>query len=180
MREGKQNAVVNKASAAADRKYKFLIRFLIKTAVIAASAIMVFSFVFGVDIYHGNEMHPSLKDGDLVLTYKLGKYNLGDVVRYKDPETGSMHFSRIVGLPGYLIDITEIGELKTNGYVANEEVYYKTEQHSDSAVSFPLTVSDSSYFLLDDYRTIGQDSRDFGEVKDLDGKVVYIVRRRGF
>ena len=179
MSEEKQNKEP-KASAGAGRKYKFLVRFFIKAAVIATAVILVFTFVFGVDIYHGNEMHPSLKDGDLVITYKLGKYNLGDVVRYKDPQTGTSRYSRIVGLPGYLIDITEIGELKTNGYVANEEVYFKTEKHEDSDVGFPFTVSDSSYFLLDDYRTIGHDSRDFGEIKDLDGKVVYIVRRRGF
>ena len=179
MREEKPNKA-QKASSAADSKYTFLIRFFIKTAVIATVVILVFTFIFGVDIYHGNEMHPSLKDGDLVITYKLGKYNLGDIVRYKDPKTGSSRYSRIVGLPGFRIDITEIGELKTNGYVANEEVYYKTEKHEDSEVGFPFTVSDSSYFLLDDYRTIGRDSRDFGEIADLDGKVVYIVRRRGF
>ena len=36
-------------------------------------------------------------------------------------------------------------------------------------------------FLLDDYRTIGVDSRTFGEVRqsDLLGKVVYVFRRRG-
>ena len=179
MREEKPNKA-QKASSAADSKYTFLIRFFIKAAVIAAALILVFTFVFGVDIYHGNEMHPSLKDGDLVITYKLGKYNLGDIVRYKDPQTGNYRYSRITGLPDYIIDITEIGELKTNGYVANEEVYYKTEQHDGSAIGFPLTVPDSSYFLLDDYRTIGHDSRDFGNIEDLDGIVVYIVRRRGF
>ena len=125
-------------------------------------------------------MHPSLKDGDLIITFRLGKYGLGDIVRYKDPETGNSRYSRIVGLPGYTIDITELGELKTNGYVPNEEVYYKTEQHEDSEIDFPYSVSESSYFLLDDYRTIGHDSRDYGEIQGLDGKVVYIVRRRGF
>lgn len=182
MSEEKQNIEGLKASSAkADRKdMRFLVRFLVKTAVIAAVITVVFTFVFGVEIYHGNEMHPSLKDGDLVITYKLGKYGLGDIVRYKDPQTGNSRCSRIVGLPGFCLDITELGELKTNGYVPNEEVYYKTEQHEDSDVDFPYTVSEGSYFLLDDYRTIGHDSRDFGEIKDLDGKVVYIVRRRGF
>jgi len=180
MSEEKQNKKGCKASPETDRKrYTFLIRFFIKAAVIAATIIVIFTFVFGVDIYHGNTMHPNLKDGDLVITYTLGRYSLGDIVRYKDP-TGTYRYSRIAALPGTTVDITELGELKTNGYVPNEEVYYKTEKHVDSDVVFPLTVSDSSYFLLDDYRTIGCDSRDFGEISALDGKVVYIVRRRGF
>ena len=182
MSEEKQNKEGFKASSVkTDRTaLHFLVRFIVKAAVIAVVIILIFTFVFGVDIYHGNEMHPSLKDGDLVITYKLGKYGLGDIVRYTDPQTGNSRFSRIVGLSGYTIDITELGELKTNGYVHNEEVYYKTERHEGSDVDFPYTVSEDSFFLLDDYRTIGHDSRDFGEIKDLDGKVVYIVRRRGF
>ena len=182
MGEEKQNKEGFKASSVkTDRKaLHFLVRFLVKAAAVAGVIIVVFTFVFGVDIYHGNEMHPSLKDGDLVITYKLGKYGLGDIVRYTDPVAGNSRYSRIVGLPGYNIDITELGELKTNGYVPNEEVYYKTEKHEDSEIDFPYSVSGSSFFLLDDYRTIGHDSRDFGEINGLDGKVVYIVRRRGF
>ena len=42
-------------------------------------------------------------------------------------------------------------------------------------------MSPEAYFLLDDYREIGLDSRAFGEVDEdaLLGKVVYVFRRRG-
>jgi signal peptidase I len=43
-------------------------------------------------------------------------------------------------------------------------------------------MGENEYFLLDDYRISGKDSRVFGAIKkdDLLGKVAYILRRRGF
>jgi signal peptidase I len=42
-------------------------------------------------------------------------------------------------------------------------------------------VEADSYFLLCDFRTSGADSRTFGTIsqKDLDGKVITVLRRRG-
>ena len=88
----------------------------------------------------------------------------------------------IYGYNAFEIDITEAGELKTNGYIPSESVFYRTERAEGSSVVFPLTVRQGEVFLLDDYRTIGRDSRVFGPVeKDrIKGRIIYIVRRRGF
>ena len=125
----KQNKEGLKASSVkTDRKaLHFLVRFLVKAAAIASVIILVFTFVFGVDIYHGNEMHPSLKDGDLVITYKLGKYGLGDIVRYTDPVTGNSRFSRIVGLSGYY------KLLLSNASVGSTVFFGSYEQDNDTA-----------------------------------------------
>lgn len=48
-------------------------------------------------------------------------------------------------------------------------------------MSFPYKMGTTGYFLLDDQRENGSDSRAFGELTedDLLGKVVYVLRRRG-
>ena len=101
---------------------------------------------------------------------------------FADPQDGTQSISRVVGLEGCEIDITEAGELKTNGYIPSESVFYRTERAEGSSVVFPLTVRQGEVSLLDDYRTIGRDSRVFGPVeKDrIKGRIIYIVRRRGF
>ena len=157
-------------------------RFLIKltAAVVVFSA--AFSFVFGICAVRGDDMHPSVKDGDLVISLKICSYGLNDLVLWKDPESGQTSVSRIVGLPGFEIDISASGELMTNGFVPSEEVFYRTDRTEGSAVEYPLALGEDEYFLLDDRRPAGKDSRLYGPVKkgELLGKAVFLLRRRGF
>ena len=142
---------------------------------------LLFSFVSGIYIYHGQRMFPALKDGDLIVISRLSAPKAGDIAAYS-LSGDKMEFSRVIGTTGYDIDISELGELKTNGYVPLESIYYRTERAEGSPVRYPVTVSEGALFLLDDYRTIGLDSRTFGTVSgdQIKGKVVYILRRRGF
>ena len=89
--------------------------------------------------------------------------------------------SRSVVIGANQSPITEIGELLINGSVPDESVFYPTRIIDGSAVTFPYQMREGGYFLLDDFRTQGNDSRVFGEVTedDLLGKVVYVFRRRG-
>ena len=157
-------------------------RFVIKLAAAAALFSAAFIFVFGVCAVRGNFMHPAVKDGDLAVTLKLCSYRLGDLAAWKDPESGQLRVSRIVGLPGFEINITEAGELFTNGFMPSEEVFYRTDRAEGSEVEYPLTLGEDEYFLLDDRRPAGRDSRLFGPFKESDllGKTVFILRRRGF
>jgi len=163
------------------RKQRPLLRFLVKLALVAAIFISVFTVVLGAHIHHGNRMYPFIMDGDLLITYKLDDYYVGDAVLYKDPETGETAVSRIAAIGASEIQITELGELLIDGIVPNEQVFYATKQLDGSDVLFPYRMSGAGYFLLDDYRTIGEDSRLFGEVTEdaLLGKIVYVFRRRG-
>ena len=156
-------------------------RLAVKTAVLAASVFILTRLVFGVGIYRGNRMFPALRDGDLVIYSRLSELRQGDIAAYTGPR-GGIDFSRVEALAGCEVDITEQGELLTNGYAPLENIFYRTEKAEDSSMEFPLTVGEGRYFLLDDFRTEGKDSRVFGPVeKDrIRGKVIYIVRRRGF
>lgn len=155
--------------------------FLIKLALVAAIIAGMLVFVMGLHIQHGNRMYPFIMDGDLVVTYKLEPYRVGDVVAYRSPDTGNTALSRIVAIGENTIQITDYGELLVNGASPSESVFYPTFRTEGSSIAFPYTMRGTGIFLLDDYRTIGIDSRTFGEVRqsDLLGKAVYVFRRRG-
>ena len=158
-----------------------LLRFLLKLTGVTLILWLVFSFVLGVHIHHGNRMYPFLMDGDLLITYKLDPYNVEDAVVYRNRETRQVEVSRIVAKGEGEIQISESGELLINGYIPVERVFYPTNPLDGSEIVFPYSMSPEAYFLLDDYREIGLDSRAFGEVDEdaLLGKVVYVFRRRG-
>ena len=81
-----------------------------------------------------------------------------------------------------MIDISENGELLVNNAIASEDIYYPTYKAEASAVRYPYTVEEGKAFILNDHREDIDDSRDFGavELKDIDGPLLLIVRRRGF
>lgn len=163
------------------KRMPLLLRFFIKLSLLSLVLILVFSYVLGVRIYHGNRMHPFLMDGDLLITYKLDAYQVGDVVVYRNPVSGEIGLSRIVAVGGQAVEITELGALLVDGYSPPEQVFYATKPLEGSELRYPCPVPENAFFLLDDYREIGLDSRAFGPVPAdaLLGKVVYVLRRRG-
>lgn len=141
---------------------------------------VLLTFVFGITVLRGNYMFPALRDGDLVITYKLQKPLSSQVVAYKIDKT--TRIGRIVAMSGDVVEITESGELIVNGSRISEEIFYATSPKG-SAVTYPYTVPDESVFVLNDYRTLEDpDSRIMGAIKnsDLKGVVSFVLRRRGF
>ena len=125
-------------------------------------------------------MYPRLRDGDLILFYRLdSKYYIGDVVTFKH-EDGNRYTARIVAQGGDTVDMDDGGKLLVNGNAQDEEIFYPTYK-TDAVVEFPCQVLESRVFLLCDMRTEGIDSRTYGTVlvDDLDGKVMTVLRRRG-
>ncbi|MEE3334565.1 MAG: signal peptidase I [Ruminococcus sp.] len=159
---------------------RLAISLLIKIAAIALAVWLVFTFVLGITINYGNNMHPAVNDGDLVITLKLQRPYLNAAVLYR--HDGKMRAGRVVGLPGNIIDISEKGELYVNNAIASEDIFYPTYKAEGSAVSFPYTVEEGKAFILNDYREDTDDSRIFGAVdmKDIDGPFLFTLRRRGF
>lgn len=157
-----------------------LAHFLMKLSVTAIVCVIIFTFVAGVRIQQGNRMYPFLMDGDLLITYKLGQYMEGDVVLYRNPETGEKEVSRIAATGQNEILITEEGQLLINRFAPDDQVFYPTQPLKGSEIRYPFRMAEGECFLLDDFRTQGEDSRLFGAVSedDLLGKVVYVFRRR--
>ena len=156
-------------------------RLLLKLAAFALLLGVFFTFIMGIHIQHGNRMYPFIMDGDVVVIWKPGKCREGDVVAYRNPDTGETALSRVIAMGENRIEVTGSGVLTVNGLVPAEQVFYPTAPLSESRITWPYEMGPRGIFVLDDLRTEGKDSRLFGELheSDLLGRVVYIFRRRG-
>ena len=153
---------------------------LIKLAVVAALVWAVFTFVLGLSVHYGNNMHPAVRDGDLVVSFRLQKPFINSVVLYRID--GKTEVGRVIALEGSVVDIAENGSLLVNGVTPSEEIFYATYRADNSPVVFPYTVEPGKVFILNDFRNDANDSRAFGAVdrKDLQGPLLFTVRRRNF
>ena len=152
-----------------------LIRNLILTAVVVY---LLFGVIFGIAIIKGDSMHPSFREGDIVLFFRLGKYKQGDVILI-DTKSETDYIKRIIGMPFDEIDIDdETGMVIINGRPL-QEPYAHGETHAKAGVTFPLVLGEDEYFCLGDNRLNSLDSRNYGPVKrsQIDGKVIFLLRR---
>lgn len=141
---------------------------------------ILFSQFFLIKQANGNGMFPAIKDGDLIIGFRAQKkYLKNDVIEYK--YNGSTYLGRIVACENDVVTIDESGKLIVNGTVQDGGIMYPTYMKEDSNLEYPYRVPDNCVFVLGDYRTQTEDSRDFGpiSIKDIDGKVITILRRRG-
>ena len=151
--------------------------FFVRIIVIIAVVLLVFTQVFMLAQVHGNEMFPAIKDGDLMLGFRLqSSYQKNDVVVYE--QGGETKAGRILAVEGDNVTIDENGYLYVNGTLQEGEILYPT--YAKEGVSYPYTVPEGNVFILGDYRTHSVDSRDFGAVStdDVRAKVITILRRR--
>lgn len=162
-----------------DRDLGDIRAFLVKLATVALVGWVLIGVVFGVAVMEGEGMYPRIRDGDLMVFYRLQQdYAIGDVVTFV--RDGVRHTGRIVAQAGDTVDLSDEGELLVNGSVQDEEIFYPTEAAGET-IELPCVVPEGSVFLLGDFRTNAVDSRSYGPVgmSELDGKVLTILRRRG-
>lgn len=137
--------------------------FLEGTFLVFFAVVMLFQIVLGIAVVSGNSMKPTYKNGQSVLFVRVDKsYDRGDVVAIKMP-TGDRYIKRIIGLPGDTVELRD-GKVYVNGshYTTGEESGI-TEPEGE-AVSYPLTLGESQYFVMGDNRTDSVDSRTFGPI----------------
>ena len=147
------------------------------SVVLAAAAWVLFTQVFLLTQAKGSSMFPAVKDGDLLICYRLQKtYAKNDVVVYT--QGGKLRVGRILGREGDLVALDDSGTLVVNGAVQSGEILYPT--YAKDALEYPYTVPEGCVFVLGDYRTQSEDSRDFGPVplEDVQAKVITLLRRR--
>ena len=150
----------------------------IKVAVFAVIIALTFTFFYG---FHRNTdpgMFPMVKDGDLVLFYRLDKnYDIGELLLL-DFE-GARQIRRVVAKEGDNVDITEDG-LVVNGSLQQELAIYEETWDYIEGTEFPITVGPNEVFVLGDARQNAADSRIYGcvKLKNTLGKVITTIRRR--
>ena len=161
-------------------KHASLIKLIGRLIFLAVGGWAILTFVLNFHYIRGNHMYPAVRDGDLCMTFKLEQIIQNDIVEYTTP-TGEKRLGRMIGLPGDKIEINEEGMMLINGYQPSEEIFYPTSIEG-AKIRFPYTVPENSYFILNDFRSDIQDSRVYGGIssQDINGKVIFVIRRRGF
>lgn len=152
---------------------------ILKITIIAGVFWLAFTFVFGIFRNTDISMAPSIKDGDLVVFYRLDReFAASDVavVEWK----GKKQARRVVASEGDTVDITEEG-LMVNGALLQEEKIYEETRRYEQGIEFPVTLAAGEIFVLGDGRENSTDSRIYGPVKAEDtlGKVTALIRGRG-
>ena len=159
---------------------QLVIGVLIKIAAIVLVVWGLFTFVLGITIHYGNNMHPMVRDGDLVITLRLQKPFINAAVMYR--HDGRTTVGRVIAMEGSVVDITKNGTITVNGNAPSEEVFYPTYPADGSDIKYPYTVPEGKVFILNDFREDTNDSRSFGAVDtgELKGTLLLTMRRRGF
>ncbi len=139
---------------------------------------LVFTFIYGVGRVTDESMSPAMREGDLVIFYRLDQaYSAGDVLLLE--YEGKRQIRRVVAVAGDTVDITEEG-LFINGALQQEPHIFESTARYENDLELPLTVGEGQVFVLADARENATDSRVYGIVDTHDtlGKVIALFRRR--
>jgi signal peptidase I len=154
------------------------INLLLRIIMIVVIGYLIFTQVFLLARVKGNEMFPALKDGDLIVGFRLQKsYEKNDIVSYK--VDGVRKLGRYMAREKDVITMDESGTLRINGTIQSGEILYPT--YAKDGIDYPYQVPEDHVFILGDFRTQTLDSRDYGAIPmdDIEGKVITLLRRRG-
>ncbi len=157
-----------------------LLYLMMKICILALMVLMLFTVMFGITRVGNGEMAPSVKEGDIVVFYRLQKdYVFGDLVALN--YNGETQIRRVVATAGDTVDITDEG-LIINGYIQQESGIYEKTLPYVEGISLPITLQSGEIFVLGDDRDGATDSRIYGAVtvESTYGKVMTILRRRNF
>jgi signal peptidase I len=174
MSETKDNTQKQRPSLLSD-----LLFLLLKIGIIALFVVIIFTFFFGIVQVRDNAMDPAVKDGDLVIYYRLDKNYVASDLAVLEKQ-GKTQVRRVVGIDGDKIDINRENGLEINGYPQQEDNIYTETLPVVGKTKFPLTVGAEQVFVLGDNRKYAVDSRTYGCVdkSDTKGKVIAVIRRR--
>ena len=158
-----------------------LVLLVVKIAFVAGFAAMVLVFLFGLTQVTDESMGPAVREGDLVVYYRLQKdYSAGDLVVVNDGERKEVR--RVIAVAGDEVSFDEDG-LVINGYHQSEErIFTETLPYTDG-ITYPVVLGDGQVFVMGDNRPLSRDSRLYGPVDietGTEGEVMTVIRRRNF
>lgn len=140
---------------------------------------IVFTMIFGLEIAKDDSMKPSIREGDIILYFRLHKdYRAKDLVVVEEGD--ETYVRRVIATAGDEVGMNEDGIL-INGYRQQEdEIYTDTEAMVDG-IKYPVTIQEGQVFVMGDDRPRSRDSRLYGPVDiktATKGKVLIAIKRR--
>jgi signal peptidase I len=143
---------------------------------LAISAFIII-FLYQPVKVEGTSMMPSLDDQERIFVnkfvYRLEPIQRGDIVVFRYPrDISKSYIKRVIGLAADHIHIDE-GQVYVNGKPLDEG--YVPAAYADERSYSEIVVPANSYFVLGDHRSMSNDSRDFGPVREnyIYGKAVF-------
>ncbi len=143
---------------------------------LAISAFIII-FLYQPVKVEGTSMMPSLDDQERIFVnkfvYRWEPIERGDIVVFRYPRDPSKSYiKRVIGVSGDRIRI-DAGQVFVNGEAIEED--YVPSVYADERSYTEILVPSRSYFVLGDHRSMSNDSRDFGPVKEgyIFGKAVF-------
>lgn len=146
-----------------------IIKEIIPYIVIVVVVVLIRTFIITPVRVDGDSMKNTLKNGDILLLYKLGSINRLDIIVLDEEKDNEKIIKRVIGLPGETVAIKK-GKIYVNDKVIDDEYAYGETSDYDK-----VTLEDDEYFILGDNRLISKDSRYFGPIKksEIKGKIVF-------
>ena len=146
-----------------------VIKEVIPYKVIVVVVVLIRTFIITPVRVDGDSMKNTLKNGDILLLYKLSTIDRFDIIVLDEEKDNEKIIKRVIGLPGETVAIKK-GKIYINDKVIDDEYAYgQTSDYNK------VTLRDDEYFILGDNRLISKDSRYFGPIKDneIKGKIVF-------
>lgn len=146
-----------------------VIKEVIPYIVIVVVVVLIRTFIITPVRVDGDSMKNTLKNGDILLLYKLSSINRFDIIVLDEEKDNEKIIKRVIGMPGETVAIKN-GKIYINDKVIDDEYAYgETSDYNK------VTLKDDEYFILGDNRLISKDSRYFGPIKDneIKGKIVF-------
>lgn len=124
---------------------------------VAAIAVLVAVLFLPVLKIYGTSMHPTLVEGDIVISVKNSDMKQGDVIAFY--YNNKILVKRVVAFAGDWVDIAEDGTVYVNNQVIDEPYISKKNFGLDTNIELPYQVPESRVFVLGDHRDTSTDSR---------------------
>ena len=124
----------------------------------------------------GDSMHPTLKNGQIILVKKVDELKKGDIVVAKNPERNIV-IKRIQYTPNtnYYYLLTENAEKYDLYDFIDKDLYNFLVSHAKYMRWLRCSVPEDHYYLIGDNHDNSEDSRIYGAIpkKDIMYKVIY-------
>lgn len=141
--------------------------------VVAAVAILAATMFLPVLQVSGSSMEPTLSDGDVIVLFKSGSFETGDLAGFY--YQNKLLLKRVIAGPSDTVDIDEEGNVYVNDELIDEP-YLAEKALGKTDLDYPIQVPEGRYFVMGDNRTTSIDSRSsaigYIEADQIVGKVI--------